>query len=248
MKVLILAAGYGTRLYPYTKNYPKPLLKIGKRPIINHLLDKIKELSNISGIRVVTNGKFFKQFKAWKSNLSIKYPVRIINDLTRGPKDKLGAVGDMNLIFKADNFKGNFLVLGGDNLFKDSLSDFMRFARAKSPYVSVGLFDIGDKKQASYYGVVNLDKKNRIVKFCEKPLKPKSSLVAMCLYYFPQAKLGLIKDYLGNPANCPDQAGAYISWLSQKDKVYGFVFKNFWFDIGDVDSYKKVGGILKEKE
>ena len=246
MKVLILAAGYGTRLYPYTRNYPKPLLKIKKKPIINYLLDKIKELDGITGIIVVTNDRFFKQFRAWKDSLKRKFPIRIINDLTTSPQDRLGAVGDMYFTFDKEGFTGDFLVMGGDNFFKGSLLDFMHFARGKHPFVTVGLFDIEDKHQACHYGVVSIDKKNRIVKLCEKPSRPKSSLVAMCLYYFPQGKLRLIKRYLENPSNSRDTTGTYISWLSAKDKVYGFKFSNFWFDIGHLHTYKKVENLLKE--
>ena len=114
------------------------------------------------------------------------------------------------------------------------------------PFVTVGLFDIKDKHQACHYGVVSIDKKNRIVKLCEKPSRPKSSLVAMCLYYFPQGKLRLIKRYLENSSNSHDTTGSYIDWLSRKDKVYGFVFKNLWFDIGHLHTYKKVENLLKE--
>ena len=248
MKVLILAAGYGTRLYPYTRNFPKPLLKINKRPIINYLLDKIKELNNISRIIVVTNNRFFKQFQAWKDSLNIKLPVSIINDLTSSPEDRLGAIGDMNFVFSKEGFVGDFLIMGGDNLFKGGIFDFIKFAKSKYPFVTIGLSDIKDKSQARNYGVVSIDKQNRIIEFYEKPSKPKSSLVAMCLYYFPQGKLRLMKKYLQDPSNSRDAAGKYISWLSAKDKVYGFKFSNFWFDIGQLHTYKKVKNLLKREK
>jgi len=239
MKVLILAAGYGTRLYPHVKKFPKPLLKVGKRPLINYLLDKIEELSGVSRLIVVTNSRFFKQFQAWKRGLKTGLPVCLINDLTRGPKNKLGAIGDMNLAISRENPDEDFLILGGDNLFKESLCGFVRFAKTKRPYVSIGLFDIKLKKEARRFGVVSLDKEKRIVEFCEKPAKPKSSLVATCLYYFPKQKLRLIKEYLDSPLNSHDTVGAYIKWLSGRDKVYGFKFSHLWFDIGYIQAYKK---------
>lgn len=249
MKVLILAAGYGTRLYPHTRNFPKPLLKVGKKPVINHLLEKIEELDGISRVVVVTNGRFFKRFKCWKEGLArpLRRCVRLLNDMTTSPENKLGAVGDINFALGKEGFAGDFLVLGGDNLFKGSLSDFVRFARSKHPSINIGLFDIKDKRQARNFGVVSLNKKNRIIEFFEKPPKPKSSLVAMCLYYFPQEKLRLIKEYLDNPRNSLDAAGNYISWLCRRDKVYGYVFRNFWFDIGHRDIYKKAKKALRNK-
>ena len=97
MKVLILAAGYGTRLYPRTRYFPKPLLKIGNKPMINYLLKNIDKLNGISRIIVVTNDRFFKQFKDWKKSLKMRYPIHIVNDLTKNPDDKLGAIGDIQL-------------------------------------------------------------------------------------------------------------------------------------------------------
>ena len=240
MKALILAAGYGTRLYPHTTYLPKPLLKINKRPLINYLLDKIGELDEISDIIVVTNDRFFKQFQAWKDSLKIKQRIYLLNDLTRSPQDKLGAIGDMYFVFNKQDNASDYLVLGGDNLFKASLVDFIQFAKSKPAYATIGLFDIKDRQEARHYGVVSLDKDNRIIKLTEKPKKPTSSLVAMCLYYFPQKKIRLIKEYLKNPANSRDTLGTYINWLSSKDKVYGFIFKDSWFDIGHIHTYKKV--------
>lgn len=247
MKVLILAAGYGTRLYPYTKDFPKPLLKIGRQPLINHLLHKIRELDNVSRIIVITNGKFFERFKAWKNTLRTKYPIRIINDLTMSPQERLGAIGDIHFAFSKEGFAGDFLVLGGDNLIEGDLVDFLKFARSKHPFTSIGLFDIKDKRQAKHYGVAILNREKRVIGLEEKPQSPKSSLVAMCLYYFTRQKLRLIEEYLSNPFNTSDTAGDYIKWLSKRDKVYGYKFSDFWADIGHMHTYKKVKGILKDR-
>ncbi|MFH1338959.1 MAG: nucleotidyltransferase family protein [Candidatus Omnitrophota bacterium] len=248
MKVLILAAGYGTRLYPQTKNYPKPLLKLNKKPIINYLLEKIGGLKDVSRIIVVTNSRFFKQFQAWRDNLRPRRPIRLLNDKSTNPGNKLGAIGDMCFSFCKEGFDSDFLILGGDNILKGSLSDFVRFARSKRPSVSIGLFDIKDRREARRFGVVSINKKNRVVEFSEKPAKPQSSLVAMCLYYFPKEKVNLIKEYLSDSQNCRDAAGSYISWLSRKDKVYGYVFTDFWFDIGHKIIYKKAERAFKNKE
>ena len=245
MKVLILAAGYGTRLYPHTRNFPKSLLKIGNKPIIDYLLENIEKLNGISRIIVVTNDRFFKKFSAWKNSLKTKYPIHIINDLTTSPDDKRGAIGDMHFVLSQEGFNENFLVLGGDNIFKGSLVDFMHFAKSKQPSISVGIFDIKNKKEARHYGVVSLNKKKRIVEFSEKPSRPKSSLVAMCLYYFPRKKAQLIEKYLQDPFNSRDTTGSFIDWLVRKDKVYGFKFSDFWFDIGHAHTYRKAEKLFK---
>ena len=112
MKSLILAAGYGTRLYPYTKNYPKSLLKVNNRPIIEYLLDKLEGLNDLSKILIVTNDRFYKHFDDWRQKLKIKNRVKIVNDCTQTVEEKLGAIRDMELVFREEGFSEDFLVLG----------------------------------------------------------------------------------------------------------------------------------------
>lgn len=246
MKALILAAGYGTRLYPYTRFLPKPLLKVNDRPVIEYLSDKLAGLEGLSSIIVVTNGRFFEKFKAWRETLPYKKQVRILNDMTLSPEEKLGAIGDMNFVFKKAGFDEDYLVLGGDNFFKAPLTDFIRYGQKNTSCITVGVFDIKDKKEARHYGVVTLNRRGRIVKFQEKPARPESSLVGMCLYYLPAQKLGLIKEYF-ETSHSKDAIGVYINWLTLRDSVCGFTFKDFWVDIGHIHTYKKLKESL-EKE
>jgi glucose-1-phosphate thymidylyltransferase len=240
MKALILAAGYGTRLYPYTQYFPKPLIKVGKKPIIDSLVEKLEEVEDLSRIIVVTNGRFFGQFEKWRKALKTKQRIVIYNDLTRSPEEKLGAVADMALVFKNEGSKEDFLVIGGDNYFHEPLADFVRFARQKSPNACVGVVDVKKKSEARHYGVVRLNRSGRITQFWEKPAHPGTSLVAMCLYHFPAAKLKLSSDYLKSCSTCHDTIGLYISWLTRKYSVYGFTFKDSWYDVGSHHTYKKL--------
>jgi len=96
-----------------------------------------------------------------------------------------------------------------------------------------------DKKAAKNYGVVKIDHKCKITDFQEKPASPRSTLVAMCLYYFPGAKLDLISDYITRKAGKHDATGFYIDWLSKKTQIFGFVFQGRWFDIGDHKFYNQ---------
>jgi len=245
MKVLILAAGYGTRLYPYTKNFPKPLLKINKKPVIQYLMDKLENIEGISKIIVVTNARFFKHFKNWQKRLNSRNNISVINDSTHSPEDKLGAIGDMELVFDKEGFDGDFLVLGGDNYFFEPLDDFVSQARGKTPDITIGVCDIKNKREARNYGVVGLDRSNKVIGFHEKPAHPESSLIAMCLYYFPKKAVGLIKKYLSDPKNPKDAVGSYIDWLSKNKTVYGFIFNDVWFDIGNVHTYNRIKKLTK---
>jgi glucose-1-phosphate thymidylyltransferase len=247
MKALILAAGYATRLYPYTKNFPKPLLEINKKPIIEYLTAKLEKVAELSEVIVVTNSRFFRNFEGWRKKQKSSLKIRIFNDRTQSPKDRLGAIGDMNFVFSKAGFNEDYLVVGGDNFFKEPLFKFVARAKANPDAVSIGVCDIKKKSEASKYGVVKLDRAGRVTDFQEKPSRPASSLVAMCLYYFPRSQVGLIKDYLKDPANNSDAAGAYIGWLTKRKKVNAVVFKNYWVDIGHIQTYEKVSKFANNK-
>lgn len=246
MKALILAAGYGTRLYPLTKEFPKCLLEVGKRPLIDHIVEKIRALKDCNEIIVVTNSKFFPQFKDWASRAARKPRITLVDDLTSTLEDRRGAIGDLYFAITRKRLKDDLLVIGGDNLFEGDLNDFVSFSRTKGFHSCIGVYKLKNKKEASKYGVIMLDKNNRVIDFKEKPKEPLSSLVAMCLYYFPENKLSLVKEYVLGRKQKRDAVGFYIDWLRKKEAMYGFVFQGKWFDIGDFNFYNKARESFKK--
>lgn len=236
MKALILAAGFATRLYPLTKEYPKPLLRVKNRPIISYIVDKLGRLDGLSEIIVVTNSKFMPHFRRWQKKLKVNKPLELIDDLTLSIKDRRGAIGDMCFAVNKGRVREDLLVVGGDNLFDGSLKEFASFCSGKRKPV-IGAYDIKDRNKAKKYGVVKLDRKNKLIDFQEKPKNPRSSLVAMCLYYFPKEQLGLIGEYLEHKVKNHDATGFYIQWLMKQTTVYGFVFSGRWYDIGSHQFY-----------
>jgi len=238
VKALILAAGYATRLYPLTKEFPKPLLKVRGRPMINYIADKVSGIADVDEIIVVTNSKFCKDFLSWAKSFKCGKKIRIVDDLTKNLSDRRGAVGDMKFALDKVKIKDDLLVVGGDNLITDGLNKFINFAR-KAAGPSVGVYDIKHKREAANYGVVKLDRFKRIADFKEKPKKPASTLVAMCLYYFPRESLGLLKEYIQENKGKLDATGFYIDWLRNRVPVYGFVFRGTWYDIGDRKFYNR---------
>jgi glucose-1-phosphate thymidylyltransferase len=180
-----------------------------------------------------------RYFKEWARGLNTKKRISLLDDLTKSQDDRRGAIGDMDFVINRKQIKDDLLVIGGDNLFDGGLKVFLNFATSKKNHLTIGAFNINDKDQAKNYGVVRLDKNNRILDFREKPKDPKTTLVAMCLYYFPQSKLKLIKEYLKDRNNKNDATGFYIDWVSKKEIVYGFVFDGRWYDIGHHKSYNE---------
>lgn len=239
MKALILAAGYATRLYPLTREYPKALLHVNHKPIINHIVEKLARVEAINEIIVVTNSKFALRFRHWKRKLRLPKPVSIVDDLTKDNESRRGAIGDIEFAVTDRGITGDLLVIGGDNLFDSGLDEFLSFARSRRASPVVGAYNVSDKAHACRYGVISLDNLGRVADFKEKPKRPSSTLVAMCLYYFPKERLGLIKEYLGRRAGRHDATGSYIDWLRKKIPVYGFVFGGRWYDIGDHKFYNE---------
>jgi glucose-1-phosphate thymidylyltransferase len=245
MKALILAAGYATRLYPLTKEYPKPLLKLNKKPIIDYILENLGIIEEIDEIIVLTNSKFISHFRRWAKKKKIQKRLSLVDDLTKSLKGRLGAIGDMRFAIEKKCINEDLLVIGGDNLFDGSLRKFLAFSKTHKKNPLIGAYNIRNKEKARHYGVIKLDKENRLIDFQEKPKKPNSTLVAMCLYYFPKNRLGLIKKYLNNKNQKPDTLGLYIDWLRKQAPVYGFKFNGLWYDIGDHRFYNEAKNKFK---
>ncbi len=237
MKVLILAAGYGTRLAAVAKDMPKPLIPINGRPLIDYVVDKIAKIPGLSEVVVVSNNKFTGHFQQWgKTRQDVR--VRVVNDGTNTPEERLGSVGDINFVWVREAVLDDWLIVGGDNLFDQDLGVFMLTAVAKAPAITIGVYDIKDIAGATKFGVVGLDANNKVVEFQEKPAQPVSSLITMCLYYFPKVTLAYLPEYLSQ-SKALDAAGSYIQWLSQKKTVYGFNFQGKWYDIGSVQDLEE---------
>jgi len=237
MKALILAAGYATRLYPLTKDRPKPLLPIAGKPILEYIMEKLEKTEGIDTIYLVTNQKFVPDFKDWLTKFQTKKRVMILNDGSTCDGNKLGAIGDIKFVLEKEKFDEDLLIIAGDNLFELDLSRFIQFfEEQKAPCIA--LYNIGDRERAKRYGVVAIDKNQRIIGFKEKPSHPTSTLIATCLYFFPKEDLNLVSTYLKEKRSA-DAPGFYIQWLAKKKEVYGFVFKEKWYDIGSLESLKE---------
>jgi glucose-1-phosphate thymidylyltransferase len=237
MKALILAAGYGTRLAAVAKDTPKPLLDVAGRPLIDWSLRKLKPVKGLTEIVVVSNNKFYGKFIEWaKTHPDVK--IRIVNDGTNSPEERLGSVGDINFVWSKEKELDDWLILGGDNIFDQDFNVFMEFAKSKSSAVTIGLYDIKDIAGATKFGVCAIDNNDKVISFEEKPAQPKSSLISMLLYYFPKEAVGYISEYQ-KESNALDAAGSYTKWLSEKKNVYGFQFDGKWYDIGSIESLKE---------
>lgn len=240
-----MAAGYATRLYPLTENMPKPLLKVGEKSIIEHIIDKLDKSDVIDKIYIVTNGKFEKHFTEWANKFDAIKPIEIVNDNTKTNEDRLGALGDINYVIDTKKINSDLIVIAGDNIFEFSLMDIINlFEKIKSSIIAV--YDVNDFELAKKYGVVGV-KNNIVVNFEEKPAEPKSTLISTGIYLFPKKIIKLIKEYISE-GNNPDKTGSFIEWLYKRDKVYAYVTHEPWYDIGDKEQLSRVREYYKGKK
>lgn len=237
MKLIILAAGYATRLYPLTINQPKPLLPVAGKPMIEHVLGKLSGIREIDHIYVVTNAKFAGHFEKWAKDFGASRAepaITIINDGTTDDGNRLGAIGDLHLVLTSQQIDDDVIIVAGDNLFSDDLGEFAGVCRKKGAPV-LGVYDVGELEEVKKFNAIDVDDDDRIVFFEEKPAQPKSTLTGIALYYYPRKSLPMIQQYI-DEGNNPDQPGRLVQWMYPRTPFYVWRVPGTWFDIGSKET------------
>ena len=245
MKVIILAAGYATRLYPLTLTQPKPLLPVAGKPMVEHVLDNLAPITAIDRVYVVTNAKFATHFQTWSDHYRAtksKFDFTVVNDGTTDDSNKLGAIGDINYVINTQGLDDDFLVVAGDNLFSDKLGEFGKFCAEKNAPVEA-VYDVGNLEEIKKYNSITTDADGRITFFEEKPKHPVSTLTGIALYYYPKSTIALIKQYIAE-GNNPDHPGRLVQWLYPRTAVYTWRVPGLWFDIGSKETLEEANRIF----
>jgi len=226
MKCLILAGGFGTRLYPLTIHQAKALLEYKGKPLLTHIVDKVPQEMDIL---VSTNRKFETGFRRWQE--TIGRPVEICVEDVRTEKGKKGAVGSLNLWIEQKHITEDLMVIAGDNYFEFDLSRFMASYNGRNTLVAI--YDIGDRSKAGQFGVVRVEG-HRITELKEKPARPGSSLIATACYIFPPGIFPRLSRYCAEGER--DNLGNLIAYLIDTDEVHAYTFTEQWLDIGSANS------------
>jgi glucose-1-phosphate thymidylyltransferase len=242
VNVLLLAAGYATRLGSLTRTTAKPLLPVGGRPMADWILDAVHEVPELQAVHLVTNAVYADSFATWGQS----HGVTVHNDGTRTNEGRLGAIGDMLFAIEhGDLFGDDLLVIAADNLFDFSVVDYIEFWRDKGGS-ALAVHRLADPSLAPLYGVVELGADDRVIGLEEKPVAPKSDLVSTATYLLSREHLELLQRYLdeGNP---PDPPGKFLVWLYEHEPVYGFRFAEAWLDIGDPAQLLAADNLYRER-
>ncbi|HWL50817.1 MAG TPA: nucleotidyltransferase family protein [Chthoniobacteraceae bacterium] len=247
MNILILAAGYATRLYPLTKNRAKPLLDVAGKPMIEWVIDNLAPIPDVENVYVVTNDKFAADFQKWADDYAQReqrLSFKIINDGSKDDSDKLGAIGDINLVIARESLAASDLVVvAGDNLFSQSLEGFAEFAKGKEAVLAT--YDVGDLEQIRKYNAIETNEDGVISHFEEKPADPKSTRTGIALYYFSRRTVDMFATYIA-AGNNPDQPGRFIQWLYTRTPVHTYEIPGIWFDIGSKETLDEANRIFAD--
>lgn len=242
MKCIILAAGYATRLYPLTENFPKPLLEVGGRPILDHLIDDISDL--IDEFVVISNHKFYGHFSDWAKEKS--YKITVLDDGTSTNETRLGAVKDIQFALDELNINDDCVVMAGDNMLDFSLKGFIEFAKAKN--ASCVMCHREDSLPAlRKTAVIAVDNNDVITSYEEKPAEPKGNLAVPPFYFYKAADLSRIGTALSEGCGY-DAPGSFAAWLSGKTTMYAYKMPGKRHDIGDLKSYEAAKQLWSEKK
>lgn len=236
MKALILAAGYGTRLQSAVPDTPKALVTVGKKTILDYLIDQITGISDVDGIYLVTNSKFYNHFKDWqKSRPDVK--IEILDDQTSSNEERLGAIGDLRLLIEHFDIKDDILVCAADTIVQPSLAPFVEaFRSQRGSRVCVRWIE--DKEDIKRRGLAVFGADGRITEFVEKPANPTSNWAAMPFYIYPKEVLPRIAEYL-DFGGLPDAPGYLIAWLYTRETVFAYNINGQVLDIGTPESLAK---------
>jgi glucose-1-phosphate thymidylyltransferase len=239
VKAVILAGGYATRLYPLTRNRPKHLLEVSGRPILELLLERLP-LEELDALYVVTNAKFADRFREWAKS----YPadVVVLDDGTTSEEDRLGAIGDLQLVIESEGVDDDLIVAAGDSIFTERLDEFARFGQERDA-AAIAVYDVGDLESMKQLSSIGVDADSRLVAFEEKPEQPESTLAGIALYFYPRALLPLVGQYLAE-GNNPDQPGRLVGWLYRRTPVYAWRVPGRWFDIGTPETLAEAGRLF----
>ena len=235
MKNIVIAAGYATRLGELTRNFPKPLLKIGDSTILGRMLDDIDRIDCIDEHIIITNHKFAHYFEEWKREQHYTKPITIVDDGTETNDTRLGAVCDLLFAMNKLNINDDMLVVAADNLLFFSFLEFVDFAREKGTSC-IMCHEQPSVEKLQRTGVVVLDDDNRVLNMEEKPQRPKSHWAVPPFYIYMKHNLELIRHAVENGCG-KDAPGNLAHYMVDNTVMHAWKMSAGRFDIGSLDTY-----------
>jgi glucose-1-phosphate thymidylyltransferase len=234
VQAVILAAGYATRLYPLTLATPKPLLAVGDRTILDHLVDALEALPELTAIHLVTNHRFADRFAAWRERRGARLPIRLLDDGSTENENRLGAVTDLALAIERHAIDDDLLVSAADNLYRFPLAGLVAAFRAR-PAVWLCVHEVASLAARRRTGIAVLGEGDRVLSLAEKPAKPRSPWGVPPLYALPRRTLPRVREHLSR-GGIPDSPGDLTAWLCTVEPVYAHRVTGPILEVGSAET------------
>ena len=261
MKTIIIAAGYATRLGELTRNFPKPLLKIGSTTILDRMLDDLDTIAEIDEHIVVTNHKFAPIFHDWArerqaptapcdsvarqpqattvpcDSVARRKPITIIDDGTETNETRLGAVCDLLLAINQLGIDDDILVAAADNILYFRFREFVDFARQKQTSC-IMCHEQPSIEKLQRTGVIVVDEQMRVLNMEEKPQQPKSHWAVPPFYIYLRHDLPLVRASVAGGCG-KDAPGNLAHYMVDRTTMHAWPMTAGRFDIGSLDTYRE---------
>jgi glucose-1-phosphate thymidylyltransferase len=243
MKCLVLAAGYATRLYPLTKNFPKPLLEVGGKAIIDWLLEDIDQIESIDSHIIISNHRYYNHFINWKNNCKLTKPVTVLDDGSTDNENRLGAVKDIQFAIDSLSLDDDLLVIAGDNIVDFSFRSFVQFAKEKGTTCIMTYKELSEEA-LKRCGIITPDNDFKVLSMVEKPEEPPTNWAVPPFYIYARSDVPYVSKGIAEGCNT-DAPGSFISWLCERRPVYAMPMPGKRYDIGTLESYERVKRIFE---
>jgi len=236
MKCIILAAGYATRMYPLTENFPKPLLKVGGKPILDWLVEDLSSV--VDEFVVISNHKYAKHFQTWAEDK----PVVVVDDGTSTNETRLGAVKDIQFAIDKLGLVGeDLLIIAGDNVLEFSLQSFVDYAKEKNTSCTMRYWE-DDPVKLRRAGVSEVGADDQLISFEEKPAEPKSNWCTPPFYFYIAPDVAKISEAIADGCGV-DAPGSLVAWMCKHSTLHSMVMPGRRYDIGNLEQY----ALIKEE-
>jgi len=236
MKCIILAAGYATRLYPLTENFPKPLLAVGEKTILDWLVDDIDTAGLVDEYVVISNHKYAHHFESWAKTKTQR--ITVVDDGTSSNETRLGAVRDIQFAIEKLALDDDMLVIAGDNVLDFSLTRLLYYAQQKKTSCVMRYYESSQQKLRKC-GVALVDENDRILCLEEKPQEPKSHWCTPPFYFYTREDARRVAEGIAQGCGV-DAPGSFVAWLCTKSIVHSMEMPGSRYDIGNLESYETV--------
>ncbi|MCA9741684.1 MAG: nucleotidyltransferase family protein [Deferribacteres bacterium] len=250
MRTILLCAGFATRMYPLTKDFPKPLLEVAGKPVLDYLLDQLIDLPDLREIHLVSNARFARHFEAWQADwrerlVAHNKTLTVHDDGTTDNENRLGAVADLAFVLDRLPDLQPTMITAGDNIFRFALAPIWQDFRENGQNYVLALRETRIERLRRT-GVLELAENDQVMKLHEKPQAPPSEWTAPAFYCLHPAALRHVSDYLSQP-NAQDAPGHFIAYLVEREPVFAAKIAGTRFDIGSMQSYREANQILQSE-